>query len=206
MTGVDLRTVVQAAGNGDERAWSELFTRFRPTVRAVARRYRLNAPAQDDVEQRTWLALVERIHDINEPAAIGGWLTTTARNLSVRELQSADREVLVDDIESHQWRAVHHDGDDEVEAHELRSNAVRSAVQRVRGRQRNLLELLCSDPAPSYEDVSALLDMPVGSIGPTRARCIARLRRDPQVAELMAETVRPVRPTRPQRFGAHDLL
>ena len=203
---MNLGTVVIAAMNGDEPAWSEIVTRFRPAVRGVARRCGLAASAQDEVEQQTWLALVERIRHINEPAAIAGWLVATARNLSVRELQKGRRELLVDDIDAHQPYAGHCDQDDEGAAHEIRVSVLRSAVQRIPKRQRDLLELLLSDRAPSYKDVSAKLDMPVGSIGPTRARCIARLRRDPQVAGLMAEAVPPIHTARPQRFGDQDLL
>ncbi len=154
--------------------------------------------------QRTWLALVEQIHRINEPAAIGGWLAATARNQSLRALDVARREVLTAEVEHNDARAGDEDGEQEIGA--ARTCAVRAALERVSGRERALLQLLSTEPAPSYARVSARLSMPVGSIGPTRARCIARLRRDPDVADLMTGSMAPVRPTRPLRHGTDDLM
>lgn len=193
---------VLAAKRGDSMAWARLVRRFTPQVRAVARRRGLAAFDQDEVAQRTWLALLKGIHSLQQPLALPGWLHTTAHRESLRLRQEAAREVPASEVGAAEpiWDI---DLDDALDARE-RQERVRKAVARTAGHQRELLEALVAEPALSYDEISKKLDIPVGSIGPTRARSLARLRRDPYLAGLVDE-VPPRRTTRPTR-SAPDIL
>jgi RNA polymerase sigma factor (sigma-70 family) len=144
-------------------------------LRAVARSYGLSSWDVDDVIQCTWLQYLEHGRSLREPAALGAWLETTARRLCLRTLQRHVREQLVEDSD---LRAPSDDPGPERQAlaGECRI-AVRRALAALPERQRRLMGLLVHRPDLSYEEVGRRLDMPIGSIGPTRARCLDRLRR-----------------------------
>jgi RNA polymerase sigma factor (sigma-70 family) len=187
----DLARLVTAAADGDRRAWEELLTRYRPMVRSVARRFRLRAADVEDVEQQTWAALVRHIGRLREPGAVGMWLATTARHESLRVIDGARRERLTDDgcLEEVCDPA---DVGGELEAAE-RSGAVHAALDRIPPRQASLLRALLIEPAPGYKSISTRLDVPVGSIGPTRARGLRRLSQDEQLLRALGrEPLAPV--------------
>jgi RNA polymerase sigma factor (sigma-70 family) len=171
----DLRRTVAAAQRGDQSAWSALFQRFRGQALRVARFHGLDADQADDVIQETWLRLYRSIGAVREPAALGAWVRTTARRESLRALGAHAREVLTDDEERFE-PMIPDDLDDDVSPE--RRAAVRQALAKLPESQRRLMEALLADPAPSYADVSAQLGIPIGSIGPTRGRCIERLCRE----------------------------
>jgi RNA polymerase sigma factor (sigma-70 family) len=177
-----LREALVQAAAGDERAWVLLTERWAPRVKAVARRHRLSAHDVEDVCQTTWLRLVEGIARIRRPVALGAWLETTARHESLRVLQVGRRAVPTcaeadnghaADVTSSGYRA-------DLES----SDGLRHAVARLPRRQGDLLGLLLTEPTPSYAEISRRLGIPVGSIGPTRARALRRLRRDTAVIAL----------------------
>jgi RNA polymerase sigma factor (sigma-70 family) len=176
-----LRVAVLAARRGDERAWSTLVARFGGTIRAIARRHRLDQADQDEVVQRTWLRLVESIHAVRDPAALPGWLATTARRECFRIQQGRAREVLHGDVAVPGEQAA---VEDTVFAAE-RSRALHGALERLPGRERALLRLQLTHPALDYGQIGWRLGMPVGSIGPTRGRSLARLRRDAQLVGVL---------------------
>ncbi|HWT25180.1 MAG TPA: sigma-70 family RNA polymerase sigma factor, partial [Solirubrobacteraceae bacterium] len=183
--GDDVTALVHAAAAGDERAWSHLVVHFSAPIRAVARRHRLSDADQEDVVQRTWLRLVERIGTLREPAALAGWLVTTARREALRVVESSAQELPGGDlVEPADVLAA--DVHDAVAADE-RATALRRAIDDLPGRQRALMRLLVAQPPLSYEQVSERLGMPVGSIGPTRGRCLSRLRRDPHLHGVLKE-------------------
>ena len=172
----ELERVVHAAAAGNPMAWSDLIERFSVRIRAVARRHRLSAHDIDDVVQCTWITLHRHIDGIRDPSAIGAWLETTARHESLKILRRIQREEpTVFDADSDEALAA--TDETGIDAGEQRT-AVLSALERLPRRQRELLMMLISDPAPSYDQISRALGMPVGSIGPTRGRAVARLRRD----------------------------
>jgi len=166
---------VRAAAGGDRDAWDRLVARFTGLVWAVARSHRLSDADAADVSQTTWLRLAEHLHRLREPERVGGWLATTARHESLRTLRGSTRLVPVDDdfdaIVGEQWPDV-----DRRLLDEERDVALWEAFGTLAQPCQRLLHTLMADPAPSYADVSAALDMPVGSIGPRRARCLQRLR------------------------------
>jgi RNA polymerase sigma factor (sigma-70 family) len=168
-----LVTLVNAARDGDDAAWRRLVARFDPPLRRIARSYRLSPADVDEVVQATWLTLFEAIEHIRDPAAIAGWLVTVTRRHALRRCQAPVREVLTDDAD---WGAAA--GDDEPEARILakeRRDALAGAIGELPDRQARLLSLLLAQPSLDYREVAELLSMPVGSIGPTRGRALARL-------------------------------
>jgi RNA polymerase sigma factor (sigma-70 family) len=180
----ELDHLVRAAKTGDAEAWSALVDRYNARLRCVARRHRLGAQDVEDVLQTTWLRLLEHIERVREPGAVGAWLETTARRESLRIVRSGRQEELSD--AEHLGEAVAPVDEQRLVAAERRT-ALAAAVDRLPGRDRELLGLLCAEPARSYAEISDRLDMPIGSIGPTRARCLDRLRRDPALAGTVAE-------------------
>jgi RNA polymerase sigma factor (sigma-70 family) len=170
-----LLAVVQLARRGDELAWNELVDRYAGLVWSVARAHRLTQADAADVSQATWTKLLEHLDRIHEPAAVGGWLATTARRESLRLVCRADRVVPCADVpEAPDTGAGVDDG---LLASE-RDAELRRAFARLGERDQALLRMLAADPPPSYEEIGAALGMPIGSIGPTRARALDRLRRE----------------------------
>jgi RNA polymerase sigma factor (sigma-70 family) len=168
--------LLTAALQGQEDAWVPLFNRFSNAIQAVARSCRLNAYDADDVVQTTWLRLIENAHRIRNPQALGAWLAITARRECLRLIRISARERATDPTELPDDAMT-----PAVAAHVLdreRNEVLRRAVEGLPSHQRVLLHVLTADPPPSYEQISAALRVPVGSIGPTRGRALASLRRD----------------------------
>jgi RNA polymerase sigma factor (sigma-70 family) len=172
----DAAALVAAAAEGDDEAWKALVARFTPTLRAVARGFRLGHADVDDVVQTTWLAAFRHIRRLRNPAAFPGWLAVTARRECLRTLQRAVWEVVSDDPPTQELPALDSPAALAIEAD--RRRAVRAAIGRLPGHQRRLLGALLAGGEPSYDHVSRVLRMPVGSIGPTRERALGRLRAD----------------------------
>ncbi|MBV9192704.1 MAG: sigma-70 family RNA polymerase sigma factor [Solirubrobacterales bacterium] len=168
--------LVRSAAAGDRRGWDELVREFSGLVWGVARAHRLSDADVGDVAQATWLRLLEHIHRVKEPAHIGAWLVTTARRESLRTLRHAQRQVLLGDEELY-------DDCSEAPAHQLlvleeRDRALWRSFSRLRASDRALLSLLMAEPRMPYDEISAALVIPIGSIGPTRARALGRLRQE----------------------------
>lgn len=160
---------------GDQASWNALVDEFSPLLWGIARGHRLDTATAGDVVQTTWLKLVENLDRIREPAALPGWLATTARRECLRLLRREDRTRPTDTEDLIVLEA----DDDPVDTHVLteeRDRHLWAAFERLGDRCRRLLRVLMADPPPAYEHVSEALDMPVGSIGPTRGRCLDKLR------------------------------
>jgi len=177
----DVTTLVHAARRSDEHAWTQLHQEFNPTLRRIARSRGLSSPDIDDAVQNTWIKLHVCIDSIREPAAIAGWLETTVRRESLRLLQTHVREIPTEEPKP--------SGDSpqngpEVRLLERERRAVLTrALATLPDRQRRLMALIAHDA--SYEQITATLHMPAGSIGPIRSRCITRLRRHPELLRLL---------------------
>ena len=170
--------LVGAAAGGDHSAWDALVDAYGGLIWAVARSHRLSPGDAGDVSQTTWLRLVENIDRLSDPSRVGAWLATTARRECLRLLGRSKRTVLSGeelDPASDRLRLATPEADAALLAAE-RDAEMRSAFGRLTPRCRDLLQLLLLDPAPSYDEISAALDIPVGSIGPTRGRCLEKLR------------------------------
>jgi RNA polymerase sigma factor (sigma-70 family) len=172
--------VVRAAA-GDQAAFSDLVDRFAPLVWRTARSYRLSAADAGDVSQTTWLRLVEALDRIREPERLGARLVTTAKREALATIRRRDRLVPDADLSAVEpdgharLPSVSPTGTDVLETAETRT-AVLEAWATLSERCRGLLSLLLADPPVPYEQISSRLAMPIGSIGPTRQRCLARLR------------------------------
>lgn len=173
----DVSDVVQRAAAGDSEAWNLLVRSFTGMIFAIATGYRLGPADAGEVVQSTWLRLLENLERIREPERVGGWLATTARRESQRLLRLRGRELVTDD--ERELDRIAGPAAQTPESALLdydRARRVRAAFARLPERCRRLLQLVVV-VAPPYAEVAAALDMPVGSIGPTRARCLDRLRR-----------------------------
>src|SRR5690348_6403049 len=170
-----LNELVAAAAEGDQAAWSDLVSRFRGRVIRVARGHGLDAHQADDVAQETWLRLYRNLGNVRDPFSLGAWIETTARRESLRVLAGRRREELTGDDVGIDLPAL--DGTDDAVLEE-RKAALARGLMKLNGRQRALMQSLLVEPAPSYADVSVRVGIPIGSIGPTRGRCVRRLRQE----------------------------
>ena len=174
---VDVALLVRQAAAGDKSAWERLVDQYSRLIWAMTRDFRLAEIDAADVVQATWLRLLEHIGRIEYPERIGSWLATTARHECLRHLAASKRVTLVDDHDATFGGTVAAQPEvDERLLAEERAQAVRAAVAMLPMRSQRLLELLMADPPVSYVEISDQLGLPIGSIGPTRGRCLDRLR------------------------------
>jgi RNA polymerase sigma factor (sigma-70 family) len=166
--------LLELAAAGDRAAWDALVERYEGLLWAIARSHRLDEASASDVVQTTWLRLLEHIDGLRNPDALAGWLATTARNECLRVLRHQSRQVPTED-DRMPADSVPPVDDARLLAAE-RDAALWRAFATLTARCQALLRMLAAEPAPSYEDVAAALGMAVGSIGPTRGRCLSALR------------------------------
>ena len=169
--------LVGRASAGDQTAWGTLVDRYAGMVWAIARRHSLDPQDAADVSQVVWLRLVQHLGTLRQPERVGAWLATTTKRESLRVSKARGREVPV---------AGEH-GPDRLELPEAAPEAGLLAAERsaelwrafglLSHRCQRLLRLLLADPPLGYAEVAKVLGVPVGGIGPTRARCLSCLRR-----------------------------
>ena len=174
-----IERMVVAAGRGDQSAWSAIVARFRGRIMRVARSHGLNTYQADDVAQETWLRLYRNLERVRDPLALGAWVDTTARRECLRALRGTRREELTSD-ELGVEREAPEEADEQLEARRV---ALARALANLPERQRMLMECLLAESEPSYADAAAALGIPIGSIGPTRGRCVEKLRVELLAAE-----------------------
>jgi RNA polymerase sigma factor (sigma-70 family) len=167
-------TLLARAAQGDQHAWNDLVAEHSRLLWSVARSFRLDAADANDVVQTTWLRLLEHLDRIEDPSRLVGWLVTTARREAMRVLRRAGRErpVVEDTVLDRP------DDGPPVDTALLRDERDRALWQAFAGlneKCRQLLRVAVTHPQ-SYDEISAALQMPVGSIGPTRRRCLTQLR------------------------------
>jgi RNA polymerase sigma factor (sigma-70 family) len=170
-----LASCLQRARDGDLSALDELVAELNPLLWHVARSQDLDAQDAADVVQTTWLELVRRLHEIREPQAISGWLVTATRREAWRVRGRSRRETPAGDSAAGLETADVADLADGVLRTD-REQALWRHVQKLPERCRALLRIVALVDRPDYDAVAAALGMPRGSIGPTRGRCLAKLR------------------------------
>lgn len=160
---------------GDSSGLDDLVAVMTPVLWHVVRAYRLSQESAEDVIQTTWLALVRRRAAIADPTAIGGWLTTAARREAWRVAKAGSRATPVD----HEELAPRLPEQRSAESSALENDTRHRlwiAVDELPERCRRLLRVIAFENRPDYADLASDLGMPIGSIGPTRGRCLAKLR------------------------------
>jgi RNA polymerase sigma factor (sigma-70 family) len=178
--------LVTRAQHGDQHAWTTLVERYAPLVWSICRRYRLSRADTDDVSQTVWLNLVAHLGQVRDPAALAGWLATTTWR-ECAKIQRAARP-----FQTTRWDAetgnipdtATEPADSQLLAAERRA-VLRQAFTCLPPACQQLLAMLTEDPPVPYAQISAQLGIPIGSIGPTRLRCLQKLRDYPAIAALM---------------------
>ena len=180
--------LVEGARRGDQRCWDDLVERFLPLVSAIIARHRLRGADADDVNQTVWLSLVEHLGDLREPRALPGWLSTTTRHECLRVIKGSRRTVLVDPQSASvlDLRDAEQDVAEGVLALE-RQQVLRAGLAELPDDRREMLTLLLADPPLPYREVSRMLGIPIGSIGPTRARALDQLRNSNALRGFLAQ-------------------
>lgn len=176
MTDEEVVALVRAAAAGDRAAWDMIVSRYVALLWAIALRHGLHESDAADVVQTTWLRLLEHIDRVRDPARVGAWLATTAQREALRVVAHRQRLVLNDDTSAFDGPDRLQPPVDEALITRETAAAARQALDSLPPTWRSLVELLTQDPPLTYEEIGADLGMPIGSIGPTRGRCVRRLR------------------------------
>ena len=160
---------------GDSQSWEALIMRYRRLIFSIPIRFGFSGADAADVFQSVCLKLIEHLHELKDETKVSAWLITTTTRQCIHVRSQKFRETGADeDLEEPP------DPTDNVENIRVvaeEQQTVRDSVDQLHDRCRQLIELLYFDNrSPSYEEVSQLLGMPVASIGPTRARCLDKLR------------------------------
>ena len=178
--------LVARARKGDKQAWDELVERYAPLIWFICRRHQLGGADADDVGQNVWLQLVNHLGTLRDPAALPGWLATTTRRECgrvVRTARGSHAAGYMPEVESIPDEQAETAGQELLAAE--RHAALRQAFGDLPPFSQQLVALLVQDPPVPYAEISARLGIPVGSIGPSRRRCLDKIRRHPAIAALI---------------------
>ena len=177
--------LVTCARNSEKQAWDAIVERYAPLIWSICRRHGLGRADTEDVGQTVWLHLVGHLGNLREPAALPGWLATTARRECLRVLRAGrplaagcvlDAETLPDDQAEM--------AEQELLAAE-RQAVLRKAFLDLPACGQRLIALLLEDPPVPYAEIRVRLGIPIGSIGPNRRRYLDEMRRHPAIAALI---------------------
>ncbi len=181
LANTDVALLVKTAAGGDQRAWDELVRRFARLVWSIPRGYGLDVADAADVSQTVWLRLIESLSVVREPSRIAAWLVTVAQRESLRMVRARGREIpeaelaerpAADPVESPETAALTNE----------RHQTLWAALALLPRRCQVLLRALSAATEAHYAQIAEALNMAIGSIGPTRQRCLQQLR-----AQLAAE-------------------
>jgi len=167
---------VRRAATGDIKAWNRLVDQYSRLIWSITSSFRLGESDAADVVQTTWMRLIEHIDRIEQPARVGSWLASTARNECLRHVAARKRIVLVREDDEFEAAAQRGPDVDEALLASERVRDVRQAMAHLPEQWQRLMEMLMADPPIPYAEISDELGVPIGSIGPTRGRCLAKLR------------------------------
>lgn len=173
--GTRIAALVGAARAGDEDALGQIVTELSPMLWQVARAAGLSADDTEDVLQTVWMRLVTHLDDIHDSGALTGWLVVTTRREAWR-VRAAGRRQLPADQESFAELPDQGPGSEEQVIQSDERQALWAAIGQLSARCQELLRVIAFAPRPDYVAVAAALGMRIGSIGPTRGRCLAKLR------------------------------
>jgi RNA polymerase sigma factor (sigma-70 family) len=166
--------LIEACLRGDRAAWDLLVERYSRLVWSIPRTYGLPATDAEDVHQTVFASLVHHLGELRDRERLSSWLITTATRECWRLRRSAQRRRVTQGDEG--LEATPEVPLPETDLVDEERQLVREAMDRLNERCRELLQMLFSSAdEPHYPEVAEQLDMPIGSIGPTRARCLAKL-------------------------------
>jgi RNA polymerase sigma factor (sigma-70 family) len=178
MEAEEISSLVAAAAGGEGRAWERLIEQFSGLIWSIAGSYGLGRADAADVVQVTWLRLVEHLGHLKDPTRVGAWLVTTARRECLHLLRAGNREIVADDDGRFERGGPSPRSPESQVLENERARLVWRSFRQLSIRCQELLRaLLFAYPALSYDQVAEAFSMPIGSIGPTRARCLDQLRR-----------------------------
>jgi RNA polymerase sigma factor (sigma-70 family) len=189
--------LVESATKSNQEAWEQLIDRYQPLINAISRRHRLAASDAQDVSQYVWMQLLGHIDKLRDPSALPGWIATTTKHRCYEILRNHRRSINVDPLvicrselvdTATRWTNSegHFAVDDELLREEQRS-VVRQALAELTEDQQQLLLLLVADPPVPYCEISRRMKLPIGSIGPTRARLLRKLQKSIGVRRLLED-------------------
>jgi RNA polymerase sigma factor (sigma-70 family) len=167
---------MRRAATGDLYAWNRLVDQYSRLIWSITTSFKLGESDAADVVQTTWMRLIEHIDRIEQPARVGSWLASTARNECLRHVAARKRIVLVQEDAEFDAADQHGPEVDEALLASERARDVRQAMSHLPLQWQRLMEMLMADPPIPYAEISDQLGVPIGSIGPTRGRCLAKLR------------------------------
>jgi RNA polymerase sigma factor (sigma-70 family) len=193
---VESLTVAAVAGNED--AWARIVERYAPLVMSVLAGFRIFGADAQDVSQIVWLRLVEHLEGLREPRALPQWLITTTRNECMRFTRVRKRTVPYDPLTDGLPQQVDATDPTEGMLHAEQVAAFLEAIGELSDRDRAMLALLAEDPPLPYAEIARRMDIPVGTVGPTRLRMLRKLRSSPAVVALLGP-----RPEAAGRGGGH---
>ena len=160
---------------GDARAWETLIVRYRRLIYSIPVKFNFTAADASDVFQEVCRKLIEHLHDLKDETKVSAWLITTTTRQCIHLRAQRMRESSGDQEMDEPVASGVNVEDVQIQAQERQT--IREAVEELPERCQRLLELLYFDvTSPSYEDIGRMMSMPVASIGPTRARCLEKLR------------------------------
>jgi RNA polymerase sigma factor (sigma-70 family) len=175
--GADDRALLQGCQRGEREAWEALIRRYRRLIYSIPFACGLDADAADDVFQRVATRLVEHVSRIRDASKLAAWIAVTTRREAWAARREGRRSVGLDDDDAARIPA---ESPDAARAIDLvgQEHAMALALERMEEPCRSLLHYLyVEDPRPSYEEIGRRLGRPIGSLGPTQARCLTKLKR-----------------------------
>jgi len=165
------RNLILGCRKGEHEAWREVMRRYERLVFSIPLRYGLSREDSADITQLTFTILLQSLDTLRPDSYLGAWLSTVAKRHSWRLVAKRSKESLSDSLEHLEVHASNESEDID------RYLSMHQALARLRARCRDLLRALYFDPdEPGYEELATAFAMPVGSVGPTRARCLKRLK------------------------------
>jgi len=173
--GARIAGLLGAAREGSEDALGQIVAELSPLLWQVTRATGLSSGDAEDVLQTVWLRLVAHLDDIHDSAALVGWLVTTAKREAWRVCARGRRQLPADQDLLAELPDRGPGSEEQVILNDQRRR-LWAAISLLSARCQELLRIIAFAPRPDYAAVAAALGMPVGSIGPTRGRCLAKLR------------------------------
>ncbi len=175
--GASDRDLILACRKGERGAWESVLDKYERLVFSIPLNYGLSRDDAADITQLTFTILIQSLDSLDDDSRLGAWLATVARRHTWRLMERSRREGTGRERDvAESATLLGESGDRSIERWEL-IESLNQGLSLISESCRRLLQALYFDPQqPSYAEVAARLNMPVGSIGPTRARCLERLR------------------------------